>query len=282
MGIVWPDGQVRRLLVNSAPIVDDRGHATGAVGVFQDISDLTRMEQQLKQRADELARSNAELQQFAYVASHDLQEPLRMVTMFLSLLKDRYRDQLDDRAKMYMEYAIDGGLKAKMLIRDLLDFSRVDSPERAFQPTDMEEVLDTAIKNLLMQVEEEGGTITHDPLPVVRADREQMVQVMQNLLSNAIKFHGEMSPVVHVSCMDDGGEWRFAVTDNGIGIDPRHAEKLFALFQRLQTDERFKGTGLGLAISKKIVERHGGRIWFDSRPDRGTTFYFTIPKGAGG
>jgi len=282
MDIVWPDGQVRHLLVNSAPIVSDRGRVTGAVGVFQDISELTQMEQQLKQRADELARSNAELQQFAYVASHDLQEPLRMVTMFLSLLKDRYRDQLDERAKMYMDYAIDGGLKAKMLIRDLLDFSRVDSPERVFEPTDMEEVLGMAMKNLLMQVEEERGTITHDPLPVIRADRKQMVQVMQNLLSNGIKFHGEMPPVVHVSCVDDDGEWRFSVKDNGIGIDPKHADKLFALFQRLQTDEMYKGTGLGLAISKKIVERHGGRIWFESEPGEGTTFYFTMPKDAGG
>ena len=168
----------------------------------------------------ELKRSNDELQQFAYVASHDLQEPLRMVTMYLSLLKDRYHDQLDDRAKTYMDFAIEGGVRSIDLLRDLLDYSRIDFQERTFAPTDMETVFSTAVKNLLLQIREGGATVTHDPLPTIVADEPQLVQVMQNLLSNAIKFHSDEPPRVHVSCQDMEEEWLFSVKDNGIGIDP--------------------------------------------------------------
>jgi PAS domain S-box-containing protein len=227
----------------------------------------------------ELRRSNAELRQFAYVASHDLQEPLRMVTIYISLLKDRYHDQLDERAKTYMDFAIEGGLRSMDLLRDLLDYSRIDYQESSFAPTNMETVFSTALKNLLLQIRDEEATVTHDPLPTIIADQPQLLQVMQNLLSNAIKFHGDERPKVHVSCKDMGREWLFSVEDNGIGVDPRHADRLFVLFQRLQSAQRYKGTGIGLAICKKIIERHGGRIWFDSQLDKGTTFYFTVPKG---
>ena len=281
MGIVWPDGQVRHLLVNSAPIVGDWGRVTGAVGVFQDISDLTRMEQQLKQRADELACSNAELQQFAYVASHDLQEPLRMVTAYLSLLKDRYRDQLDERAKMYIDTAVKGGLRSRELIRDLLDYSRVETNTEPAREIKMESVLNKVLSNLQEQIKDEGAVISHESLPTIRADGSQMVQVLQNLIANAIKYHGAEQPRVHICCREDTKEWLFSVQDNGIGIDQRFKDKIFVLFQRLHTRDEYSGTGIGLAISKKIVERHGGRIWFESEPGMGSTFYFTIPKGAG-
>lgn len=227
----------------------------------------------------ELKRSNADLQQFAYVASHDLQEPIRMVTAYLSLLDSRYREQLDSRARMYIDYAIDGGLRAKDLIQDLLDYSRIDTRGKQFEPTAMEDVLRKAVNVLLLQINEENAVITHDPLPTILADQAQMVQVMQNLLSNAVKFHGKEPPEVHVSSRDVGREWQFSVRDNGIGIDPRYSDRLFVLFQRLHTGQEYKGTGIGLAISKKIIERHGGRIWFESRPGQGTTFYFTVPKG---
>lgn len=227
----------------------------------------------------ELKRSNADLQQFAYVASHDLQEPIRMVTAYLSLLDSRYREQLDSRARMYIDYAIDGGLRAKDLIQDLLDYSRIDTRGKQFEPTAMEDVLRKAVNVLLLQINEENAVITHDPLPTILADQAQMVQVMQNLLSNAVKFHGREPPEVHVSSRDVGREWQFSVRDNGIGIDPRYSDRLFVLFQRLHTGQEYKGTGIGLAISKKIIERHGGRIWFESRPGQGTTFYFTVPKG---
>jgi light-regulated signal transduction histidine kinase (bacteriophytochrome) len=228
----------------------------------------------------DLKRSNAELQQFAYVVSHDLQEPLRMVTMYLSLLEDRYRDQLDDQAKKYMDFAIEGGTRSVDLLRDLLDYSRIDNQGRPYVPLDMEAVFCTAVKNLLSQIREDGATITHDSLPTIIADEVQMVQVMQNLPSNAVKFHSVEPPRVHVSCQDLGKSWLFSVEDNGIGVDPRHIDRLFVLFQRLHSSQRYKGTGIGLAICKKVIERHGGRIWFDSRLDHGTTFYFTVPKEA--
>jgi PAS domain S-box-containing protein len=243
-----------------------------------DITDIKRAQRDADEYSKKLETSNKELQQFAYVASHDLQEPLRMVTAYLSLLEKRYADQLDGRAKQYMDLAIDGGLRAKDLIRDLLEFSRIDSQAKEFLEVDMEEVLRKVLDNLSVSLKEEKAVISHDPLPTVRADDTQMMQVLQNLIGNAIKFRREDPPRVHISCNDDGNEWRFSVQDNGIGIDPQYQDKIFVLFQRLHTKEEYAGTGIGLAICKKIVERHGGRIWFDSRPGSGTTFYFTMPK----
>jgi light-regulated signal transduction histidine kinase (bacteriophytochrome) len=237
------------------------------------------MEKDILQKAEDLARSNADLQQFAYVASHDLQEPLRTVTNYLSLLDRRYGDQLDDRGKEYVRVAIDGGSRAVELIRNLLDYSRIDSRAKPMEPTDMEEVLRTVLDNLQFQVRDEKASVTHDPLPTILADEGQMAALMQNLISNAIKFHGPDDPIVHISCKENDGKLLFAVRDNGIGIDPRHNEQIFQLFKRLHTMDKYPGTGIGLAIAKKIVERHGGLIWLESELNKGTTFFFTVPLG---
>lgn len=243
-----------------------------------DITDIKRSQRNADDYSKKLEISNKELQQFAYVASHDLQEPLRMVTAYLSLLEKRYADQLDGKAKQYMDLAIDGGLRAKQLIHDLLEFSRIDSQAKEFQKVSMEDVLGKTLDNLALVIREGNAVLSHEPLPTIKADDLQMIQVMQNLIGNAIKFRGEEPPRIHIGCDDEGDRWRFSVQDNGIGIDPQYHEKIFVLFQRLHTKEEYAGTGIGLAICKKIVERHGGRIWFESRPGSGTTFYFTMPK----
>jgi uncharacterized 2Fe-2S/4Fe-4S cluster protein (DUF4445 family)/signal transduction histidine kinase len=241
-------------------------------------TELTKL---VDERTAELERSNTELQQFAYVASHDLQEPLRMVTAYLSLLKNRYGDRLDGEAKTFLEFAVEGGLRARDLVNDLLEFSRVDTQGKPFMEVNMENVLSKIRNNLSVQIAEDHASVTQDPLPMIMADESQMVQIMQNLVSNAIKFHGRESPMVHVSCLDQGHEWLFSVKDNGIGIDPKYNDKLFVLFRRLHTREEYEGTGIGLAISKKIVERHGGKIWFESELGKGTEFLFKIPKEPG-
>ena len=251
------------------------------ISAQMDITDIKRAQRQADEYSKELERSNEELKQFAYVASHDLQEPLRMVTAYLGLLERKYGDRLDGKAKEYIDFAVEGGLRARDLIRDLLDFSRIDSQAQEFLETNMEEVLGIAISNLSVRIKEEGASVSHDPLPTILADNSQMLQLMQNLVANAIKFHGAEPPEVHVSCADIGPEWLFSVHDNGIGIDPQYRDKIFVLFQRLHDRNEYEGTGIGLAISKKIVERHGGSIWFDSPPGSGTIFYFTIPKEPG-
>jgi light-regulated signal transduction histidine kinase (bacteriophytochrome) len=243
--------------------------------------ELVESENHLREYSKRLERSNADLQQFAYIASHDIQEPVRMVISFLSRLEQRCGDQLDDRARQYMHFAIDGGMRARALIQDLLEFSRVDTQGKPFQETDMETVLHNILENLSVKIKEENASITHDPLPTVLADECQMSQVFQNLISNAIKFHGDREPVIHVSCEDKGQEWLFSVRDNGIGIDPEHRDKIFMLFERLHNREEYEGTGIGLSIAKKVVERHGGEIWFDSQVNIGTIFYFKMPKGPG-
>lgn len=242
---------------------------------------LRQSELDLKEYAENLERSNAELQQFAYVASHDLQEPLRMVTSYLALLEDKYGDRLDGQAKQYMDFASEGGIRAKDLIRDLLEYSRVGSHAVPMVPTNLDEVLERVSRNLKVQIEEERATITHDPLPTVTADKNQMVALMQNLISNAIKFHGPEPPTVHISSEENEKEWVLTVRDNGIGIDPKFKDKIFVIFQRLHTRQEFSGTGIGLAIAKKIADRHGGRIWFESQPCKGSKFYVAIPKRAG-
>ena len=233
----------------------------------------------VKERTSALARSNAELQQFAYVASHDLQEPLRMVTAYLSLLEKKYGDVLNGQAREYMDFAIEGGLRARQLVSDLLELSHLESQAKHMSLTDLTNVMDAAVQNLMVQIKEEHAQVTRDQLPEITADDTQMTMLFQNLLSNAIKFHGDRDPVVHVSCHDEGDRWLISVSDNGIGIDPAYKDKLFVIFQRLNSRKKYEGTGIGLAIAKKIVERHGGRIWFDSELGKGTTFFFTLPKG---
>ncbi|TRZ68939.1 MAG: hypothetical protein D4Q77_00575 [Methanothrix sp.] len=234
-------------------------------------------ENKLKEYADDLERSNQELEQFAYVASHDLQEPLRMVTGYVKLLQLRYKDKLDDDADDFINYAFDGAIRMQTLINDLLAFSRVSTRGNSFEPTESEAVLEQTLTNLRMMAEDSGALITHDPLPVVMADASQLSQVFQNLISNAIKFHGDDPPKVHISAERQRDDWVFSVKDNGIGIEPQYFDRIFVIFQRLHGRTEYPGTGIGLAISKRIVERHGGRIWLESEPGKGSTFYFTIP-----
>ena len=236
---------------------------------------------ELKSALDELERSNAELQQFAYVASHDLQEPLRMVASYVQLLEKRYQGRLDDDADEFIGYAVDGANRMQRLINDLLMLSRVTTGKKEIKPTDATEALGIARANLQLLIEESRGVVTNDTLPTVSADAAQLAQLFQNLIANALKFRGEEPPRVHVSAMQEGDEWVFSVRDNGIGFEPEHAERIFIMFQRLNPRSEYEGTGIGLAISKSIVERHGGGIRAESVPGEGSTFYFTVPLTRG-
>jgi hypothetical protein len=230
---------------------------------------------------EELQRSNEELQQFAYVASHDLQEPLRMVSSFTQLLARRYKDQLDDDARDFISYAVDGANRMQELINDLLTFSRVNTRGQPFTPTDCNVALGRARANLRMAIEESEALVTNDELPTVMADEGQLTRLFQNLIDNAIKFAGDEPPRVHVSAERAEGEWVFSVRDNGIGIEPQYRERIFVIFQQLHGPEDYGGTGIGLAICKRIVERHGGRIWVESELGEGSTFHFTLPAEKG-
>ena len=239
-------------------------------------NDLVEARQKLEESVSELGRSNADLQQFAYVASHDLQEPLRMVSSYTQLIARRYKGKLDADADEFIAFAVDGANRMQRLILDLLAYSRVNTAGRQFEPTAMETVLKAALDNLTNAVKESHGIITHDPLPAVMGDDKQLAQLFQNLLSNAVKFGGAQPPRIHISAKQADGEWLFSVRDHGIGIDPQYGDRIFVIFQRLHTREQFPGTGIGLAICKKIVERHGGRIWVESELGKGATFYFTM------
>ena len=235
------------------------------------------VEQQLTEALNQLQRSNTELEQFAYVASHDLQEPLRMVSSYNQLLAERYKGQLDEKADKFIHYAVDGANRMQILIQDLLAYSRVTTRGGDFLMADSHEVLGTAIKNLEVVIRESSAVITNDDLPMVWCDPIQLGQVFQNLLSNAVKFRGQSLPAIHIGAKKEGdGEWLFSVSDNGIGIDDKYADRIFIIFQRLHTRTAYEGTGIGLALCKRIIERHGGRIWFDSVEGKGTTFFFIL------
>lgn len=240
------------------------------------IAEAKQATEELARTTEELARSNKELEEFAYVASHDLQEPLRMVSSYLSLLERRYKGKLDQDADDFIHFAVDGATRMQQLIKDLLTYSRVGTRGKPFVPTDSYQALAAALDNLQIAVQEQEAVITHDPLPTVMADSSQLTQLFQNLVGNAIKFHGAEKPAIHVSASEKGGEWVFAVRDNGIGIAPENFERIFVIFQRLHTREEYPGTGIGLSVCKRIVERHGGRIWVESELGKGTVFHFTL------
>ncbi len=245
--------------------------------IFRDLTPLKRAEEKLLETAAELARSNKDLEQFAYVASHDLKEPLRMVTSYLQLLEKRYGDRLDGDAVEFLNFAVDGARRMGEMVQDLLDYSRVGSRGKPFEPTDLNAVVERTLSDLQVAIEENGALITRDELPTVAADASQMRQLFQNLLGNAVKFRGAEPPQIHVGTERRDGQWLVSVRDNGIGISPEYRERIFGVFQRLHDRGEYPGTGIGLAICEKIVARHGGRIWVESEPGRGATFYFTLP-----
>jgi PAS domain S-box-containing protein len=246
-----------------------------------EIAERKRAQSILAQQSAELARSNSELEQFAYIASHDLQEPLRMVGSYVQLLERNYKKLFDAKGEEYIAYAVDGAKRMQMLINDLLSYSRVGTQGSEFALTDCAGVAGLAIRNLQKAIQESGATITCDPLPTVLGDRMQLLQLFQNLLANAIKFRTEQSPEIRIMATHTDGVWQFAVKDNGIGIEQRHFERIFLIFQRLHSRRQYPGTGMGLAICKKIVDRHGGTIWPVSKPGMGTTFFFTLPDHPG-
>lgn len=242
----------------------------------RDITDHKAASEALARTAGELKRSNAELDQFASIASHDLQEPLRMVTSYLGLLQRRCEGKLDADAEKFIGIAVDGAHRMRALIDDLLAWSRVATRAQPPVATELETVLGGVLRDLQMSIAESGAQITHDPLPAVSVDPVQIAQLFQNLLANAIKFRGKDAPRIHVSAEPTDRGWHFAVRDNGIGIDARHFDRIFTIFQRLHTRDEYPGTGIGLAVCKRIVERHGGTIWIESAPGAGATFHFTL------
>jgi light-regulated signal transduction histidine kinase (bacteriophytochrome) len=237
------------------------------------------LEQKVQERTLDLARSNEELRQFAYVASHDLREPLRTVSSYVQLLELRYGDKLGDDGREFVDFAVDGAARMKDLIDDLLVYSRVDRQERNITQLDSQQLLDEACRLLKASIAESEAAITHDTLPEIRADEQLMVQLFQNLISNGIKYRSDdRKPVIHIGVQEQAADWQFSVCDNGIGIEEQYADLIFVIFERLHNQTEYSGTGIGLAICKKAVEIQGGRIWMESEVGKGTTFHFTIPK----
>lgn len=279
------NGDIIFVEVTAHPVEYDRRRAR--MVVVNDITDRKRSEQllrqlneDLKKRAAELAMSNAELERFAYIASHDLQEPLRMVSSFLQLLQKRYQGQLDEKAGQYIHYAVDGAERMKALILDLLEYSRVGVGKESFGAVDMGEIMAEVGNIFREKVISTRARVEMDLLPVVHGDKVQLTQLFQNLVGNALKYRSEEPPVIRIQVKEEPECWQFSVGDNGIGIDPLFFEKIFIIFQRLHNKSDYSGTGIGLAICKKIVERHGGRIWVESAPGKGSIFFFTIPNRA--
>jgi PAS domain S-box-containing protein len=275
------DGGVTPVLYNASVFRDESGKVAGVFAAARDITERKRAEEALNRQAEELARSNAELEKFAYVASHDLQEPLRMISGFSQLLARRYGQKLGPEADEFIGYVVDGTNRMQRLINDLLAYSRLGTRGGKFEPTDVSLVLERTMQNLRAAIEESGALVSHDPMPTVTADGIQLAQLLQNLIGNAVKFRGEPRPRVHVSARLEGGEWIFSVKDNGIGIDPKYFGRIFTIFQRLHGNTEYPGTGIGLAICRKIAERHGGRIWVESETGKGSTFFFSIIENGG-
>ncbi|MBU0508829.1 PAS domain S-box protein, partial [bacterium] len=268
----------RTIAWHNTVIRDDDERIIGTLSSGEDITERKQAEEELVRRTQELERSNSELERFAYVASHDLQEPLRMMSSYAELLKRRYEGQLDRDADDYVGYIVEGADRMQQLIRDLLAYSRMDVRGKRFEKIDCAKILEAVLENLQLVIEENQAVITHDSLPLAHGDKTQVVQLFQNLIGNAIKFRGQDAPRIHVGCADKNAHWEFSVSDNGIGIEAEYFDRIFVVFRRLHKRDEYPGTGIGLAICKKIVERHGGRIWVESQPGEGTTFRFNLPK----
>ena len=276
--VVRPDGSLVWIWDRGAPVRNANGEVQYFVGLAQDITQRKQLEQDLQARTRKLERSNVELERFAYIASHDLQEPLRMVASFTQLLRNKYAGRLDETADRYINYAVDGAKRMQSLIADLLTYSRANSRELELRTTDCNEVVQDSLRNLAATIESAGAAVESGSLPKITADPVQLAQVFQNLISNAVKFRSEQRPHVRIGAAERKEDWLFSVRDNGIGIEPQHRERVFGIFQRLHTQQAYPGTGIGLAVCKTVVERHGGRIWVESQPGAGTTFWFTLPR----
>ena len=271
------DGSRADLLLSVGRLLSAEQKAIGIVVTMTDVTDRRRAEEALRKSAEELARSNADLQQFASAASHDLQEPLRTVSGFIQLLQQKYGDHLDAEAEIFIQYAVEGVQRMETLIRDLLAYSRVGTRAKELTPTNAGAAFAEALSNLLASIAESAAEISCGELPTIRADSSQLVQLFQNLLGNAIKFRAEAPPKIEVTACRDGDFWQFSVRDNGIGIDPKFHATVFEPFRSLHTKKKYPGSGIGLATCKKIVERHGGQIWVESKLGEGATFLFTLP-----
>jgi len=273
--VIHPDGSIRWIYAKGHGILDESGKCVRMTGVVLDVTERKLKIEQLKQLNQELKRSNNELEQFAYIVSHDLREPLRAISGFMGLLKDKYKDKLDAKANEYINYATKGVVRMDELLASLLEYSRVHTQRQAQVAVSAKEALNAAIANLHRSIVENDAVVTSDELPIVKADPGQLAQLFQNLIQNAIKFKSEEKPQIHIGCRKDDGSWLFSVKDNGIGIAKQHFERIFNIFHRLGSD-RYPGSGIGLSICKKIVERHGGRIWVESESGKGSTFYFSF------
>ncbi len=272
------DGSAVDISVSTAPLRDESGAVTGIISVYEDITERKQTERDLGRHAEELARSNADLQQFAFVTSHDLQEPLRTMASYAQLLERRYKDRLDSNGHEFLNFIVDGASRMQRLINDLLAFSRLlHGHERALARVDVDAVVAWALMNLSSAIKESEAVITHDELPVVTGNEQEIVQLFQNVLSNAIKYRGPEKPVIHIGAGRRDGQHLFWVSDNGLGIDPAYHNHIFGVFKRLHGKD-VPGTGIGLALCKRIVEKHGGRIWVESEPGKGATFFFTLQE----
>jgi len=276
---IWPDRSIHWVYSLGRLFYDFQGKPKEMIGIAIDITPSKLAEQELQETLKQLKRSNAELEQFAYVASHDLQEPLRMITSFLQLLQRRYENQIDSDANEFIQFAVDGAARMQELVNDLLTYSRIGRKTGKFEYVNTEDILKQITFDSRLLIEENNAHIHYDSLPLVWADYTQMVQVFQNLISNSIKYNEQENPTINISAEKKVNDWVFKVEDNGIGIDPKHRVHIFKIFQRLHGRDEYDGTGIGLAIVKRIVEQHGGMIWYESKPGEGSIFYFSIPQG---
>jgi light-regulated signal transduction histidine kinase (bacteriophytochrome) len=274
---VTKTGELVEVSVSASPIRSATGMVVGLSAIARDIREQRQLLRTLESQRAELQRSNDELMQFAYVASHDLQEPLRMVSSYSELLSSRYQGELDERATRYLAYISEGAARMQRLIRELLNYARVGTRAKPMAPVSLDEVVRNVLSDLKTRVDAAKAEIEVSPLPTVRGDDIQLGQVFQNLISNAIKFRGDRQPRVTVGARREGEMWRISIEDNGIGIDMKFHDRVFEIFRRLHDRDAYDGTGVGLAIVKRIVERHGGRVWFDSTVGEGTRFHFTVP-----
>ncbi len=282
------NGHITPVLYNASVYKDDNDEIIGVFAAARDITELKKaeyklkeyqdkLEEKVKKRTEELAKSNKELEQFSYITSHDLREPLRMITNFLQLLERRYTDQLDQDAKEYIGFAVDGAKRLDNMTNDLLSYSRITTKKEEINNVNYEDVLKEALINLKVPIEKNNAVITHDPLPTIKGNEQFKFQLFQNLIGNAIKYRSQETPKIHISATKENNQYLFSIKDNGIGMSPDHLERIFTIFQRLHTHAEYEGTGIGLAIAQKIVHQQGGQIWVESELGKGSTFYFTIP-----